>query len=72
MQARTFAQRNSPYLLIKAPPACGKSRCTDVLGLDKLLNQGLRKVIVAVPEMSIGASFKDTTLTEYGFCELAG
>ena len=67
MQARTFAQRNSPYLLIKAPPACGKSRALMFLGLDKLLNQGLRKVIVAVPEMSIGASFKDTALTEYGF-----
>ena len=67
MQSRAFAQRNSPYLLIKAPPASGKSRALMFLGLDKLHNQGLRKVIVAVPEMSIGSSFKDTVLTEDGF-----
>ncbi|MFV8387056.1 DEAD/DEAH box helicase [Vibrio parahaemolyticus] len=67
MQARAFAQRSSQYLLIKAPPASGKSRALMFLGLDKLINQGLRKVIVAVPEMSIGGSFKDTNLTKYGF-----
>lgn len=37
------------------------------LGLDKLINQGIRKVIVAVPEMSIGSSFRDTALTQHGF-----
>lgn len=67
MQARAFASRNSQYLLLKAPPASGKSRALMFLGLDKLINQGLRKVIVAVPEMSIGASFRDTLLTKDGF-----
>lgn len=67
MQARVFEQRNSPYLLIKAPPASGKSRALMFLGLYKLIHQGVRKVIVAVPEMSIGSSFKDTALTQYGF-----
>ena len=67
MQARAFEQRNSPYLLIKAPPASGKSRALMFLALDKLVNQGLRKAIVAVPEMSIGGSFKDTELTKHGF-----
>ncbi len=67
MQARVFAERNSQYLLIKAPPASGKSRALMFLGLDKLINQGLHKVIVAVPEMSIGSSFKDTDLTKFGF-----
>ena len=67
MQARAFASRNSQYLLLKAPPASGKSRALMFLGLDKLINQGLRKVIVAVPEMSIGASFRDTNLTKDGF-----
>lgn len=67
MQARAFDQRNSQYLLIKAPPACGKSRALMFLGLDKLVHQGLRKVIVAVPEKSIGGSFQDTQLTEFGF-----
>lgn len=67
MQARAFAERHSQYLLIKAPPACGKSRALMFLGLDKLHHQGLRKVIVAVPEKSIGGSFKNTQLTESGF-----
>lgn len=67
MQARAFADRNSQYLLIKAPPACGKSRALMFLGLDKLEHQGLRKVIVAVPEKSIGGSFQTTRLTEFGF-----
>ena len=67
MQERAFASRNSQYLLLKAPPASGKSRALMFLGLDKLVRQGLRKVVVAVPEMSIGASFRDTALTEHGF-----
>ncbi|OED68322.1 ATP-dependent helicase [Vibrio splendidus ZS-139] len=67
MQARAFAERANQYLLIKAPPASGKSRALMFLGLDKLVNQGVRKVIVAVPEMSIGGSFKDTDLMTFGF-----
>lgn len=67
MQARAFAERNSQYLLIKAPPACGKSRALMFLGLDKLMNQGIKKVIVSVPETSIGSSFKSTDLTKHGF-----
>jgi len=35
--------------------------------LDKLQNQGIKKVIVAVPEKSIGASFGATELKQYGF-----
>ncbi|QSR34149.1 DEAD/DEAH box helicase [Marinobacterium iners] len=67
MQARAYAKRDSQYLLIKAPPASGKSRALMFLALHKLNRQGLRKVIVAVPEKSIGASFKDTDLTTHGF-----
>ena len=67
MQARVFEARNAKYLLIKAPPASGKSRALMFLGLDKLFNQGLNKVIVAVPERSIGASFDITKLTDQGF-----
>jgi len=67
MQFRVFEARNASYLLIKAPPASGKSRALMFLGLDKLYNQGLKKVIVAVPERSIGASFDQTMLTEQGF-----
>ncbi|MGB1257999.1 MAG: DEAD/DEAH box helicase [Thiolinea sp.] len=67
MQARAFAAREARYLLLKAPPASGKSRALMFLGLDKLFNQGVKKVIVAVPERSIGASFAPTQLTEHGF-----
>lgn len=67
MQAKAYAERGSQYLLVKAPPASGKSRALMFIGLDKLHNQGVRKVIVAVPERSIGASFKTTDLTTYGF-----
>lgn len=67
MQAKAFAARDSQYLLLKAPPASGKSRALMFLALDKLFNQGLKKVIVAVPERSIGASFASTPLSQSGF-----
>lgn len=67
MQEKAYNARSAKYLLIKAPPASGKSRALMFIGLDKLHKQGLDKVIVAVPERSIGASFRDTNLTEFGF-----
>jgi hypothetical protein len=67
MQSRAYDARNSQYLLVKAPPASGKSRALMFIGLDKIANQGLKKVIVAVPERSIGSSFGSTVLTDKGF-----
>ncbi len=67
MQRRVFAQRDAQHLLVKAPPASGKSRALMFVALDKLYNQGRKKVIVAVPERSIGASFAPTALTKHGF-----
>ena len=67
MQERAFEARSAQHLLIKAPPASGKSRALMFIGLDKLINQGLKKVIVAVPEKSIGSSFSKTQLSKYGF-----
>lgn len=67
MQARAYDARNAQYLLLKSPPASGKSRALMFLGLDKLHKQGIKKVIVAVPEKSIGNSFRSTNLTEQGF-----
>lgn len=67
MQSRAFEARNSQYLLLKAPPASGKSRALMFLALDKLHNQGIKKAIVAVPERSIGGSFDSTELSKYGF-----
>jgi hypothetical protein len=67
MQERVYAKRGEQYLLIKSPPASGKSRALMFIALDKLANQGLRQAIIVVPERSIGASFADEPLTRYGF-----
>ncbi len=67
MQARAYARRGEQYLLIKSPPASGKSRALMFIALDKLHNQGLRQAIVVVPERSIGASFADEPLSQFGF-----
>ena len=67
MQARVYEKRNSPYLLVKAPPASGKSRALMFVALDKLKRQGLKKAIIAVPEKSIGKSFRSTKLSDFGY-----
>ena len=67
MQERAFERRGEKYLLIKSPPASGKSRALMFIALDKLQNQGIRQAIIVVPERSIGASFHDAPLTKYGF-----
>ncbi|MPS79718.1 MAG: DEAD/DEAH box helicase [Achromobacter sp.] len=67
MQARAYAKRGEQYLLIKSPPASGKSRALMFIALDKLHNQGVKQAIVVVPERSIGGSFADENLSQYGF-----
>jgi len=67
MQERAYQKRGEQYLLIKSPPASGKSRALMFIALDKLENQGLKQAIIVVPERSIGASFKNTPLSKYGF-----
>ncbi|KHA51915.1 DEAD/DEAH box helicase [Sulfitobacter geojensis] len=67
MQERAFEKRGEQYLLIKSPPASGKSRALMFIALDKLANQGIKQAIVVVPEKSIGASFNDEPLSKFGF-----
>ncbi len=67
MQVRAYSARDSQYLLLKAPPASGKSRALMFLALDKLYKQGIRKAIIAVPERSIGSSFASKELSQDGF-----
>ncbi|MGY0635125.1 DEAD/DEAH box helicase [Luteimonas sp. A478] len=67
MQERAYAKRGEQYLLIKSPPASGKSRALMFIALDKLHNQGMKQAIIVVPEKSIGGSFADEPLTEHGF-----
>ena len=67
MQERAYEKRGEQYLLIKSPPASGKSRALMFIALDKLENQGLKQAIIVVPEKAIGASFHDEPLTQYGF-----
>lgn len=67
MQARAYAARGAQFLLLKAPPAAGKSRALMFIALDKMNHQGLSKTIVCVPETSIGGSFRSTDLKSHGF-----
>ncbi|OWO92521.1 DEAD/DEAH box helicase [Rhizobium esperanzae] len=67
MQERAYEHRGEQYLLIKSPPASGKSRALMFIALDKLHNQNVRKAIIVVPERSIGGSFADEPLSNYGF-----
>ena len=66
MQERAYEKRGEQYLLIKSPPASGKSRALMFIALDKLHNQDLKQAIVVVPEKSIGASFNDEPLSKIG------
>jgi superfamily II DNA or RNA helicase len=67
MQEKAYEKRGEQYLLIKSPPASGKSRALMFIALDKLHNQGVRKAIITVPEKSIGSSFADESLSDFGF-----
>ena len=67
MQQRAYRKFASQYLLVKAPPASGKSRALMFVALEKLRQGMVKKVIVAVPERSIGKSFASTNLTSGGF-----
>src|SRR5581483_11025188 len=67
MQERAYEKRGEQYLLIKSPPASGKSRALMFIALDKLHNQKLKQAIIVVPEKTIGASFHDEPLTTFGF-----
>jgi superfamily II DNA or RNA helicase len=67
MQERAYQKRGEQYLLIKSPPASGKSRALMFIALDKLHNQKLKQAIIVVPEKSIGSSFHDEQLTAGGF-----
>ena len=67
MQERAYEKRGEQYLLIKSPPASGKSRALMFIALDKLANQGVKQAIIVVPERSIGASFHDELLSQFGF-----
>lgn len=67
MQEMAYEKRGEQYLLIKSPPASGKSRALMFIALDKLENQGIKQAIIVVPEKSIGASFNDELLSQFGF-----
>ena len=67
MQERAYEKRGEHYLLIKSPPASGKSRALMFIALDKLHNQGIKQAIITVPEKSIGSSFNDEPLSKFGF-----
>lgn len=67
MQQRVYAKFAAPYLLVKAPPASGKSRALMFVALEKLKQGLVKKIVVAVPERSIAKSFANTDLMSSGF-----
>jgi len=67
MQERAYQKRGEQYLLIKSPPASGKSRALMFIALDKLANQNLKQAINVVPEKAIGSSFHNEPLSQFGF-----
>lgn len=67
MQSRVWDKRDAQHLLVKSPPASGKSRAAMFVGLEKLRTNTTDRVVIAVPERSIGASFRDTALAANGF-----
>ena len=67
MQAEAWKHRGEQYLLLKSPPASGKSRALMFIALDKVENQGLNQAIICVPERAIGSSFNNEPLSHYGF-----
>lgn len=67
MQIRVYEKYESQYILLKAPPASGKSRALMYVALEKLKQGFVKKIIVAVPERSIAKSFASTDLISSGF-----
>ena len=67
MQAKVWEKRDAQHLLVKSPPASGKSRAAMFVGLEKLRTKAVDRVVIAVPERSIGASFRNTGLAAGGF-----
>ena len=67
MQIRVYEKYDSQYILLKAPPASGKSRALMYVALEKLKKGLVKKIIVAVPERSIAKSFATTDLISSGF-----
>lgn len=67
MQSRVWDKRDAQHLLVKSPPASGKSRAAMYVGLEKLRTKAVDRVVIAVPERSIGASFRNTDLAVGGF-----
>lgn len=67
MQERVYEKYDAQYILLKAPPASGKSRALMYVALEKLKQGLISKVIVAVPERSIAKSFASADLSDGGF-----
>lgn len=67
MQSRVFSLSAEQYILLKSPPASGKSRALMFTALEKLKQSQVKRVVVSVPERTIGSSFRSQQLTQQGF-----
>ena len=67
MQERAYAKRGEQYLLIKSPPASGKSRALMFIALDKLHNQGSSRPSSWCRSAPSAAASPTNRLSQYGF-----
>ena len=68
MQERAYQKRGEQYLLIKSPPASGKSRALMFIALDKLANQKLKQATFAF----IASQLLTTAESVWILCRLEG
>ena len=57
VQSHVWQFRGGQYLLLKSPPASGKSRALMFVALDKLHRQNVKQAIVVVPRNRLGETW---------------
>jgi hypothetical protein len=67
MQAMAYEKADEQYVILKSPPASGKSRACEFIALKKLNEGQVKKSIIAIPERSIAKSYHPIELTKWGF-----
>ena len=67
MQAMAYEKADEQYVILKSPPASGKSRACEFITLKKLNEGQVQKAIIAIPERSIAKSYHPNNLTKWGF-----
>jgi superfamily II DNA or RNA helicase len=67
MQAKAYEKADKQYVILKSPPASGKSRACEFIALKKLHDGTVKKAVIAIPERSIAKSYHPIELSKWGF-----